>query len=281
MKRISIECPECKSKGLIEITEETFKESERGITSILIEKDQVCTHNFIIYLDNNSQVRDIFIPDFEVESPQMDIEQIEEPNKISESKLFDLILIKLNLLPITLAFIIKGVLFKKKIVLLNNETSLHSHFFNFIQFIFENSFSANITILTKKEYELNKKKYKNYVIIERKEVSQDKKKLFDSKKIKVERTIVQKFYQEHDTSTSMIILRSEIRKACELSRLIKKFVERQEKGKNINIINISEEIENVHHVKVNRTYLDFLINIVKVYFETNIPLIYDSFLDFY
>ena len=136
----------------------------------------------------------------------------------------------------------------------------------------------SIAILTKKEYEENKKNYKNYLIIDRGDVNQDKKKILDPKKIKVERSIVQKFYQEHDISTSLITLRSEMRKACELSKSIKDFVEHQEKGVNINIIKITERLESVHHVKINRKYLDFLINIVKIYYETDIPLIYDSFL---
>ena len=66
MKRILIKCPVCSENKHIEIDENCLNKSSKGITTININKGQLCPHNIIIYIDNNLDVRDCFNLDFEL-----------------------------------------------------------------------------------------------------------------------------------------------------------------------------------------------------------------------
>ena len=89
------------------------------------------------------------------------------------------------------------------------------------------------------------------------------------KKLKVEKTIVQKFLNEYEPLTSLIILKNEIQRIFELSKTIVDLL-----NKNRKIIYpklVMQELEKVHKVKIAYPYLTFLYEVVENYFGVEIP----------
>ena len=95
---------------------------------------------------------------------------------------------------------------------------------NLIKYSFGEYLVNEFTCVPGSSYRKEKKKYKNYIIIDNNKILNDKYNLINPKDIKVERVIVQKFLAEGNDETSMIIIKSEIEKAITLSEKIANFL---------------------------------------------------------
>ena len=101
-----------------------------------------------------------------------------------------------------------------------------------------------------------------------------------SKKLKVEKRIIQNFFTEFDLANSLIQLKNELYKTYTLAETIVDFINNHKDLDKINATKILEDLEKTHNIKVDNPYLFYLIEIVKNYFEIKVPIIYDSFLGF-
>jgi hypothetical protein len=133
--------------------------------------------------------------------------------------------------------------------------------------------------MSEKDYNANKKKYKDYMVFQGKEILRNVSKTINPKKLHVEKHIINKFLTEQELGYSYIMLRNEIQKAYELSKSITDFIKEQEQQKKKpNLLEISASLEHKYKVKISQTYLNFLLDIVKNYFGTPVPTISQSFL---
>ena len=228
MVKVEIRCPSCSKRGNIDVDQEIINESTRGVTAVNIGVDQICSHSFVAYIDKNLAVRDCFIADFQIELPQMETVQRIEEKDLPGTDECDVDLIKMNIPALQLTSIIRGCLFKKKILIVNDQDFLHDHIRNFFNFIFKNSFTIDIEIITGDSYKKNKKQYKKHLVFDGKNILNDKAKLMDPKKIKTERTIIQRFLAEYNPKSSLIIIKNEIQKAFELSKDLMDLIESYE-----------------------------------------------------
>jgi hypothetical protein len=105
------------------------------------------------------------------------------------------------------------------------------------------------------------------------------KKSINPKKLAVEKRIVHSFFSEADTGACLILFRNEIQKAYKLSKAIVDIIKNRKEDEKINILKISKELEEIYQIKLSNQYLDFLIEIVRDYFEINVPSISQSFLN--
>ncbi|MHA1489958.1 MAG: hypothetical protein ACTSRI_09905 [Promethearchaeota archaeon] len=280
--KIEVRCPSCSKIGYIDILEETIKNIKRGVLSVNIAKDTVCEHSFIAYVDKNLVIRDYILADFHIELPDAITEQ-ELKQKISITPdLLDIDLIKLNLHASLLTFIIRGIILKKKIILVSDLDFLLDHITNFFKYITQNSFDFNIFIVSKGEYEENKKEYKNHLVFESNHIINDKNKLIDPKKLKIEQKIFQKFYADNDSNSSVIILKNEVQKAYLLSKTVVDYINNIREKEKLSSKKIIDKINEVHGIKIQIPYFNFLIDIVKNYFEVDVPKLSDvsNFLGF-
>ncbi len=280
MPKIEIRCPSCSKIGYIDIIEETIKNIKRGVLSVNIAKDTICEHSFIAYVDKNLAIRDYILADFHIELPDVIIEQELEQKISITPDLLNIDLIQLNLHASLITFIIRGIMLKKKIILVSDLNILHDHVINFFEYITQNSFDFDILIVSKEEHEENKKKYKNHLVFENNQVINDKNRIIDPKKLKIEQKIIQEFYADYDVNSSVIILKNEIQKAYILSKTVRDYINNiKEKLSSKKIINKTNE---VHGIKIQIPYFNFLIDIVKNYFEIDVPKLSDisNFLSF-
>lgn len=280
MNPIEITCPLCGKKGKIDISKDLIKNTARGLLSVNIANNIICSHSFIAYIDKNLNVRDYFYADFSISLPEISlIDKIEE--KIGPSKdIFDIGVIKLNISAFILSCIIKSIFLKQKIVLISNEQFLNEHLKKFFQYITQNSFEVDLSFITRDEYNNNKKYYKDALVFDYNNILRDKNKLINPKKLIIEKKIIEQFFNETQLESSYIVLKNEILKVYTLSKLIIEQIEKErEKGNSPNILTIQNELENTYKTKIDGIYLNFLIETIINYFEVSVPSVISGFFE--
>ena len=272
MVGIEIHCPICSKKGSVEVEENLIRNSERGVSAINVAENLICSHSFVAYIDKNLAVRDSFITDFKIETPDVELEHKLIEAEIPSLDVIDVYLITININALWLTFILHGVFYRKKLLILNSVESLHSHLNNFFKFIFQNSFELDISLETRANYNKDKKKYKDYIVIDGNEVIKDKSNFMKPKKINMERAIVQMFLGERDTKSSLILIRNEIQKVFTLSQEIITLNNSLKQNEELTSKRIIDYFKEVKDTKIQPQYLDFLFEIINNYFEVNLAM---------
>ncbi|MFX1350397.1 MAG: hypothetical protein ACFE92_17135 [Promethearchaeota archaeon] len=269
MARLEIRCPICSQWEHIEISDDATKNVTKGLLAINIATGMICEHSFIAYVDKNLVVRDCLVADFKIELPESKTsEEIITP----ETEMIKFDLVKLNIPDILMAYIMKAILMRKKVLLLSDQEFLYNQITNFFRTIMENTFKFDLTIISEIEFNNKKKEYKNHVVFKKREIVRDKDKIIDLKKLEFELAMVQKFFKEYDLMAGVIILRNEIKKAYKFSNSITEFIHNKE-GKAITSKLIIDYILEKYGERIQKSYLSFLIDIVQNYFKLKVPKI--------
>ncbi|MHA1147687.1 MAG: hypothetical protein ACTSR8_05535 [Promethearchaeota archaeon] len=274
VKKVSIICPVCSKSGNIEIDENILNKSSRGITAINLPVGLICDHSFIAYIDKNFEVRDCFLTDFAIDLPQ--IEATGEEKELFNLKQIDVDLIKESIPALTLTYLIRSFLYKKPVLFLYTNEFLYEHLEKFFKEIIPEEFKMEVFLEIYNFYKRNKKQFKDHVVLDAHSIIKDKAKILDSKKISIERVIVQKFLAEYDAKSSLIIMRNEIQKAFKLAKEIADFMERIDKSKDLLPKHVSNYLKEKYDQEISDIYLKFLIGIVQNYFKVN----FTKYLDF-
>ena len=270
MPKIEVRCPKCSEKGDIEINDETIRNIKRGLLAINVPAKTICPHTFVAYIDKNLKVRDYFIADFQLEMPDIELQEATKEHIIPGKDTIDLDLLKLNLTPLIFACLIKSIFFKKKTILVVEQKYLCDHMANFFEYITQNSFQADIKVLSKEHYHMNKETYKNYIVFEGPRISNDTEGIYNTKQIAIERHIINTFLSESQSSLSLVLLKNEIRKTYILASSISEFITNYEQKKKMSSKIITDYLIDAHGIKIQKDfkkYLNWLLDIVKNYFE--------------
>ena len=276
MSRVKISCPSCTINGYIEVSEDSLKDITRGLLAINIPEGTICEHTFITYVDKNLRVRDYFLADFKIEIPEIALSEEIEEKKIISKEVIKLDLIKLNLPALLLTYVFKSIFSKQKIVIISELEFLYEHVSNFFDYITRDTFNVDIEIMTKKDYKKNKKMYKDHMVFNGSEILNNVNKIINVKKLKVEKYFVKNFLSEPDLSYSYIILKNEIRKIYQLSKSVIDYANEQ-KIEKLNLKLIVDYLTEKYNIKIQKTYLNFLIDIMKSYFDFDLLSIISAF----
>ncbi|MHA1146715.1 MAG: hypothetical protein ACTSR8_00550 [Promethearchaeota archaeon] len=267
--QLEIRCPQCSIKGKIEIDDTAVKDASKGLIAINITPGMICEHQFVAYLDKNLKVRDALIADFHIEI-------ISEIQKEAERKLsidlIDMDLIRLNLTPQILAYVLSYVFHKKKIVLIFEESHLFNHFQNFFKYITKDSFTIDITLLPLKEYMARKPEFLDYIILGRNEILRDEERIINTKKLKIEKGMVDTFFKERDLKVSIIILKNEIQKVYNLSKTLGEIIKENKEFGVINLKEARSRLERIYNTKLSQSHLEFILKITKSYFDVSLQV---------
>lgn len=274
MTIIQITCPSCKKKGNIEISDEAIKNVSRGLLAINVASNLICDHSFITYVDKNLTIRDYFIADFQIEIPDIAPTEDTEAKEIISKDTLNLDAIKLNLSANLITHVLKSIFYNEKIAIISDLSFLNDHIHNFFTQLIDGSFDAYISVISEDEYKSNKKDYKEHIVLDGKKIIRDDKKVIKPKKLKVEKQMVSNFFMEFDPTTSYFGLKNEIRKTFRLSQSIVDFASKFKKDLTIDSELIIDHIEKEFNIKIDKSYLEFLLEIVKINFGvTNIRAI--------
>jgi len=270
MTKLEIRCPSCAKRGNIEVSEEEVKNTTRGLYAVNVTEGIICTHSFVAYVDKNFIVRDSYMADFQIELPQYIQEQEVELKLPIPTESVDVNLIKLNLTASLITHIIKAILYNKKVVIISDQDYMYDNITNFFNHITKNSFNSHISIMATVGY--NSDLLKEYLVFEGKKILIDNGNIINPRRLKVERTIVQKFLDEYDASSSLLILKNELQKAYKLSETILEYVNNSKKKEKFYSKKIIDTLEKKYNLKINMPYLNFLLNIVENYFGVKVPM---------
>jgi hypothetical protein len=139
----------------------------------------------------------------------------------------------------------------------------------FFDYITRNSFETELVVISEDQY--NSEIYNDYIVFNRKGVIKDDDGIIEVKKLGIERALVQKFFEEYEPIPSLIYLQNGLLKAYQLSETIVDIVKSLKKKEKVYSKKIIEDLSNIHNVKIQLKYLDFLFEIVESYFKVEVP----------
>jgi len=269
MRKLEVRCPSCSNRGNIEISEEEVGRAARGVFAVNVSEGITCEHSFVVYIDKNLTVRDAFIADFQLELPEIISPKVKEPETSPKIELIDVSLIKLNLTASLLVNIIRSIIYKKKILIYTDQAFMIEQIRNFFDYITENSYETSILVKSEEHYQPNS--FQDYIILKNYKILQDKDDILNPKKINIEKTLVRKFLEEYELIPSIIYLHNSIKNTYDISETIIKCVKNLKKKEKLISKTVIEEVLNVHKVRIQIQYIDFLYEIVENYFKISIP----------
>ncbi len=270
MVNLEVRCPSCSKRGKIEVSEERVRNTTRGLYAVNVSENIVCDHSFVVYVDKNLSVRDSFMADFQIDLPTPVSKQEIDKDISSLSESIDVALLRMNFTASMFAYFLKAIIRKKKIIIISDKDFLHEHLSNFITYICSESFDVKHEIMHLNDYD--NKQHGNHVVFQGNEVMKDDDKIFASKQIKVERTIIQTFLNESDPIAGMVLLKNELKRIYQLSETIVDMVKNLKKDEKVYSKNVIKDIENIHGTRLQVPYLDYLFEVVAYYFEVEIPI---------
>jgi hypothetical protein len=269
MKKIEVRCPSCSSRGFIEVSEEEIEKAKRGVFAVNLAEGIICEHSFVAYIDKNFMVRDTFMADFQLELPEIIPEKSIEPKDSAQLDSINVSSIKLNLSASLIAYVIRAILHKRKIVLIFDQLFMFDDVQRFFDYITRNSFETELVVISEDQY--NSESYKDFIVFNRKDIIKDDDGIINVKKLGIERALVQKFFEEYEPRPSLIYLQNGLLKAYQLSETIVDIVKNFKKKEKVYSKKIIEDLSNIHNVKIQLKYLDFLFEIVESYFNVEVP----------
>jgi DNA-binding transcriptional ArsR family regulator len=211
--------------------------------------------------------------------PDMQIEGIKKL-KIPNSEDLDVNIIKKYLDPLSLSYILFGVVSRKKILLLLERVFLKHHLEAFFKLIFKDNFEYEIIVEEIEEYIKDKKLFKDALILGESKVIEGVENKVKERDIKIERNIVEKFYTSYPEKASLITLKNEIKKAYilaeELSNRVVEVRENGDKGL-LDIKQLFEKLEKKYNIDLVLPYIVFLTDIVEKYFGVKVSDIWKFF----
>jgi len=272
MVQIEIKCPSCAKSGIIEVEANIISSSARGVTAVTVAEYLICEHSFFAYIDKNLSVRGVYIADFQLELPDMKLDQKLEDIVIPEVENVDVILISINIHADWLIHIIRGCFYKRKILILSDLEVLNRHLNNFFTYIFKDSFEFNILIEKRETYKSKRKDYKEYLIIDEDQVLNDTDKIMKPKMMKIEKAIVQSFLSEPDPKMSLINTKNEIQKVYQLAETIIELNNDLKEKEELSTKMIIDSFKVKYGFTVGGPYLDLLLEVIMRYFEVELAM---------
>ncbi|TXT62089.1 MAG: hypothetical protein BAJALOKI1v1_1030005 [Promethearchaeota archaeon] len=270
-KSVFIQCPTCLKNGKIEIPRDKIEKKASGLSLIIVKK-LICEHVFLAYIDKNFTMREseevYFVP-----SPQI----IEKSKKIKE-EFFDkneLDLINLNLYPLTLNYILKSLMNAKAIgiVLEERQDFLKTIYEKFLNFLFNNTFNTQYQIILDQEYSEAKEELNLPIIVKNIEIIKDNENFLTDVEFAVERGFIQKFYNDEYGLETLRALKFEINNAFLLAQSTKEFIENTKK---LNLNKVIKFLEKEFNINIDVKYAEFLIGIVKNYYNVEVGNLYKN-----
>ena len=277
MTILHVICPECSKKGDIEVSLDALKNISKGLLAINIPQDTVCSHSFIIYVDRNLKIRDYFMADFQLELPEIIPSESVKAIGLTEEKLTDLSIVKINLSATLLTYIIKSILLKKEILIISSENFINPLILDLFRIITKDNFKFSISFISKEEYGERSEEFNDYMVFEGSNIINNANNSLNPKKLKVEKNIIHNFLSEIDINSSIIMLKNELHKAYMLSNSIVEIVQNTKNIEKINVSKLARNLEKSHKIKINSNYIEFLLDIVRDYFGFNVPSAVESF----
>jgi hypothetical protein len=187
--------------------------------------------------------------------------------------------LKRNIKPEVLIYIVNACLFRKNILVLIKKELRYMipELNNFLDYIFQKSFTGDILIKAKSQYKKNRQLYEGYVIMVEKELVNETRKMINSNQLKYENELIRIFYNNNDGNSCVMNLKERLEGIYILARHIYNFYERNgNEGPFTPRIVIKHLEESLLVKKIRKQYLYFLTDVIRAYFGLSIVWRWDK-----
>lgn len=187
--------------------------------------------------------------------------------------------LKMNIKSEILIYIVHACLFRKNILILIKKelTYLIPELSNFIDYIFQKSFTGDILIKSKSHYKKNREAYKGYIVMDEKTLVNETRKLVNSNHLKYEMEIIRTFYNNNDNDTCILDLKERLEGIYMLTRYFFNYYERNGSERIFTPRTVMKHLEESLAVKkIRKQYLYFLTDIIRNYFGLDIVWRWDQ-----
>ncbi len=177
--------------------------------------------------------------------------------------------LKVNIKSEILIYLVHACLFRKKILIsIKKElVILIPDLENFIEYVFQKSFTGDILIKTKSQIKKNKQLYESYIVMSEKDIVNEARKLINSNQLKYENELIRTFYNDNDSNSSVLNLKERLEGIYILARYIYNFYERDGNERIFTPRTVTKHLEESLLVKkIKKQYLYFLTDIIRAYF---------------
>jgi hypothetical protein len=176
-------------------------------------------------------------------------------------------------------YIIHACLFRRNILVLIKKdlTFLIPDLANFIDYIFQKSFTGDILIKTKSQYKKNRQLYEGYIVIDENNLVNETQKSINSNQLRYESDLIRTFYNDDDSISSVLNLKEKLEGIYILARYVYNFYERNgNEGPFTPRMVIKQLEESLLVKKIRRQYLYFLTDIIRAYFGLSVVWRWDK-----
>ncbi|MHA2280694.1 MAG: hypothetical protein ACXAC5_07570 [Promethearchaeota archaeon] len=187
--------------------------------------------------------------------------------------------IKCNIKSEILIYIVHACLFRKNILVPMKKqlNYIIPELNNFIDYVFQKSFTGDILIKTKSRYKKNKQLYEGYIVMDEKDLVNETRKLINSGQLKYENELVRTFYNDNAVSSSILNLKERLEGIYILARYIYNFYERNGNEGPFTPKTVIKHLEESLLVKkIKKQYLYFLTDVISAYFGLSIVWKWDK-----
>jgi len=181
--------------------------------------------------------------------------------------------LKRNIKSEVLIYIVHACLFRKNILVpIKKELSyMIPDLNNFIDYVFQKSFTGDILFKTKSQYRKNRQLYEGYVIMGEKALVNEIRKMINSNQLKYENELIRTFYNNNDNNSCVLNLKERLEGIYILARHICNYYERNgNEGPFTPRIVIKHLEESLLVKKIRKQYLYFLTDVIRAYFGLSI-----------
>lgn len=268
MHLVQVRCPYCSSKGYISVSEDKINNAKRGLLTINVSS--VCVHTFFIYVDKNLNIRDYFKADFQLENPKTNKNEEIKNKEFSKKDLLEFDLIKENINSRLLSYAIKSILLKKKVLIIIRKSYFKELILNFFHYLTQDAFNIDISLLSKEQYTNEKEKYKNYMVLEQREILNNVDNLIDPDDLTIEKQIVRDFLFESNLIESLNNLKSEILQFYNLSKSITEFINQNSERNEITSQMVLQHLKKITKNEISSDLFHLMLEVAQNYFEVDL-----------
>jgi len=190
-----------------------------------------------------------------------------------------IIKLKMNILPEILIYIVHACLFRQRILILIKKEFTHMipDLNNFIDYVFQKSFTGEVVLKSKSQYKKNRQLYEGYIIMHEKDLVNETRKLVNSHQLKFETDLIRAFYNNHDNGSCVLDLKEKLEGIYILTKYLFNYYERGDFKKPVSPRTLVKHLEDsLKFKKIRKQYLYFLTDIIRVYFGLDIIWCWDK-----
>jgi hypothetical protein len=148
---------------------------------------------------------------------------------------------------------------------------------NFIDYVFQKSFTGEIVLKSKSQYKKNRQLYEGYIIMHEKDLVNETRKLVNSHQLKFETDLIRTFYNNLDNGSCVLDLKEKLEGIYILTKYLFNYYERGDFKKPVSPRTLVKHLEDsLKFKKISKQYLYFLTDIIRVYFGLDIIWCWDK-----